>query len=1178
MADNKDVEKILRDIKIKKNKDGNIDFIKKEVPVENIVQQPQQPQIDREDDMLAKLAGALKENGLDTQQDEDHNAPGYVDDKFVDFFTQSIAVIKDDTPQVKVKRKKNIFFKKKYITDSLTLNIPQEDIDKAQSKPSKQPQPKNDTQAEVKKEKGGLFGFGKSKSQPKNETESLSALSKADENLTDEKGFAASQVNKVLNQKTETGSQNSVQNLTEKTETAKPVQTKQPVKQEQAKQPQKVSNTPKPQSKGRINPPFDSVRADFAAMSAQEIINRALSQTQTGAKPSEKPSADYSAKGTGSIVSYIKTQTANSIENSVTQQIDNILQKPKQDVLKEDLTKPAHTENKPVYTESRPAQTESRPVYTENKSAHNDDVKNRIESIMKKSADGAAVQSVLNTLQNGTAQKISSQSEKQPEANKNQAVFTQTSNPNTSQIEKQPKASKNQTVFTQTDTEKQPEPIKAQTAVTANFVKTEEKDNRQTGNSFIQKVENANKTSFEADKKDPDEIIKQIKKQKPSYLAFTLDDIPVPKQEQEEEKPKVIFHTKENIFKDDTTGYIDLQQEEESKPQETPESTKNITSIFDNISDDYALEEDEEESAMLEEDSSYPEFSADPAEIVEELKNFKFTLSIRMGISFITSLVLLYFASSAKFALPVPPFADRMAQPMLFYLMNLVFFAIAVIGFLPTIANGITGFFKKPTPDSFLVMPTIWALLQLNTAILFSDSYDVKSPTLLACFVCIAYGFNALGKSISAGTILKNLSLSQVPEGINAGYSIKNYDDVKRLARTLDEKDIHIMVSRKTGYISNFISGGFSSHNSEKYSRILSIVNIAVSFVCFFIATFTKQGLYTAVSAAMASSVLTLPLSHCLISAVPSSLMQKSLRKVGALVNGWYGIYQLCGTTHICFDAKYLFPKGSVVLHGIKTFEKERLDLAILYAASIAVEKCDNLRSVFLNVIDGKTDILFPVENCQYKVGQGYVAWIDNNRVIMGNRSIMDEYEIELPPISTERKYTVGGKRAVYLSVNGKLFGMFVVSYHPDGAIKESLDSLIDSGKSIIFQSNDFNVDSELLSDVYALPLDMVQVLNKNETTLLSSYTQYAESTDCAMAHLDSLHSLTAAFLGAESAGRATKTCSFVQILNVVMGCVFSIVFTVSSTLWIMPTTSLIMLSLGWVGLCLMRAFAVKYY
>ena len=651
----------------------------------------------------------------------------------------------------------------------------------------------------------------------------------------------------------------------------------------------------------------------------------------------------------------------------------------------------------------------------------------------------------------------------------------------------------------------------------------------------------------------------------------------------------------------DETGYVAVTAEAEEKPikvvpktaaeEKVNRITGDITQMFahlaaekktaqgDTTEVDVADNEDEEvfEPLVAENDFITQQFSDDPKEIYDELRNFKFTLGVRVAISALCAVVLFYLNFAAANGWPLPQAIDPIAQPVLFYLVALVFFAVAVIGFLPTVANGFTGFFKAPTQDSFLVLPAVLSFVQLNVAMLKSSEINPENVTVFAGFTVVAFGFNALGKIISANTILRNLDLAEVPEGINAGYVVKDFDEVKRLARTLEEKNPQILVSRRTGYISNFISGGFSTHRSERHSKLLSFAAVAVAVVCFAITMVVNKSWINALFAATAASVFTLPLSHSLISSVPGSMMQKALNKVGALVNGWQGIYQLSETTHVSFDAKHLFPKGCVVLHGIKTFEKERLDLAILYAASIAIEKCDNLRSVFMNVIDGKMDMLYPIESCEYKVGQGYVAWIENNRVIMGNRNIMADYNVALPPLSMETNYISEGKKPIYLSVNGKLFGMFVVSYHPDEAVKENLMHLVEQGKNVILQSNDFNIDSQLLEIVYGLPEDTVQVLNKNETTLLLGYTAYSESTDCAMAHLDSLHSLSAGFFGADCAKRAAATCSLVQIASVVIGAVLSVVFTVSQTIWEIPLTSVLLLGLGWLGLCMMRALATKY-
>lgn len=151
-------------------------------------------------------------------------------------------------------------------------------------------------------------------------------------------------------------------------------------------------------------------------------------------------------------------------------------------------------------------------------------------------------------------------------------------------------------------------------------------------------------------------------------------------------------------------------------------------------------------------------------------------------------------------------------------------------------------------------------------------------------------------------------------------------------------------------------------------------------------------------------------------------------------------------------------------LRGIKTFQKERIDLAILYAASILVEGCDTLRDIFLGVVEGKRDMLYPVENLVTEVGYGFLGWIDNNRVIVGSREMMARHDIEIPSMDYEKRYTGDDKQPIYLAVAGRLFGMFLVSYGPDEDMAETVEELRHAGISLLVKSSDFNVTSELVA------------------------------------------------------------------------------------------------------------------
>ena len=49
-------------------------------------------------------------------------------------------------------------------------------------------------------------------------------------------------------------------------------------------------------------------------------------------------------------------------------------------------------------------------------------------------------------------------------------------------------------------------------------------------------------------------------------------------------------------------------------------------------------------------------------------------------------------------------------------------------------------------------------------------------------------------------------------------------------------------------------------------------------------------------------------------------------------------------------------------------------------------------------MIKGKTEMLYPVESYIYEDGLGLSGWIENKRVLFGNRALMESHSIEGVP------------------------------------------------------------------------------------------------------------------------------------------------------------------------------------
>ncbi len=551
------------------------------------------------------------------------------------------------------------------------------------------------------------------------------------------------------------------------------------------------------------------------------------------------------------------------------------------------------------------------------------------------------------------------------------------------------------------------------------------------------------------------------------------------------------------------------------------------------------------EPVFEEDDVTEYEAYSETEAVQEELTNLTSSLKVRTMVTGVISILLFYLGVASTFRLPLPSAIAISTSPFYYMLLHAVLLLIAMLVSLSTVLGGLGGFFKTPTADSLTAFSALGAFIQV-VFLLVSGNDLTSGVVLFAPVATIALFFNAYGKSMMAKTIVDNFEEVSQPVEKNVAYCLPNQELTFRLAKGLGETDPVLLTSRPAGFAKNFLKHSFSERNCDKSAKVMAILVAVAALVSGGITFYLSKDASTAVSSFAAIAVLGGSFSATLMSALPTKLMQQTAHKIGAVIPGWGAVQELKNVNVVTVQDKDLFPEGTVILHGIKTFEKERIDLAILYAASVLIEGSPTLRGIFLNVIENKTNILYPVENLQYETGCGFTAWIENNRVIIGNRDMMRKHNIEIPSLDYENKFTRGGERQpIYLSVLGKLFGMFVVSYHPDEAVADTLYDLERSGIAVAVRGRDFCLNSHLVSEVYEIPESYIKVLSAEDQELMNPYTEYQNEADGAMLHLDSFSSfiggLRAALAGHAMEKMATMLQWVATIITVIVGLFISI-------------------------------------
>ena len=641
----------------------------------------------------------------------------------------------------------------------------------------------------------------------------------------------------------------------------------------------------------------------------------------------------------------------------------------------------------------------------------------------------------------------------------------------------------------------------------------------------------------------------------------------------------VVLRPEELELEEHPTGSVQLDVDWGDEPG--PDATRVIKK--DEAGGAPRLLGDEAPGAPFEEEPA-PEYVEDyenPADaplVQQDLDRLRLTTAIRTGVSAVAGLVLLYLGLAVGDS-PLPAIAavDPAVAPLAYLAVNLVLLVVACAVNWRVFWNGIRGLWGAPTPDSVLALAGVGALAQLLVLMMNAEAFEADRITLFAAPAALLLCFGALGKYLMSGVISRNFALVSTGSEHVAAFRLEDEELCTHLAEGLGEPEPCLVASRPTTLVEGFLRRSFSVRASDRTLQRMSWVLAGAALFTALIALFSKQGLAMAFTAFAGTLCLGGPASATLLAAVPGMLMQKSAARVGAVVPGWSSIEELSGANMIVVGAKDLFPAKSVRLHGIKTFEKERIDLAILYAASVLIAGCDTLRDVFMNIIQGKTNILFPVESLENDPGFGFTAWVKDKRVIIGNRAMMEKQGVEIPSLDYENRYTKGKKQPIYLAVSGRLFGMFLVSYKANEQAAHVLESLNRQGVSVLVKSDDFSLTTSLISQVYGLEEGSVKVLSGAERHALAPVTEYQQYSPGCMAHIGSFASFVGGLLAAAGAASAERTSSLVQAAGILVSVVLAVLLAFTGGMAALALPALVLYQAAWAVLTLMIPMLKRY-
>ncbi len=503
-----------------------------------------------------------------------------------------------------------------------------------------------------------------------------------------------------------------------------------------------------------------------------------------------------------------------------------------------------------------------------------------------------------------------------------------------------------------------------------------------------------------------------------------------------------------------------------SAPKPKKKQKKNFKINFRDLIDDAAEQKSPNGKAKKLLDDYNNEKDAD--DIRTEIERNLHMILIRTAILSVTWLLSVIAAIIAQCT---PLFSEAMRTGWLFYgIISFILFTVAVISARLPIVNGLMPLrHLKGNSDTAAAVTSFAVAVQSVTAlctphVFTNGTYHIYVPLAITALL-----LNSIGKLLLILRTLDNFRFLSKPYPKYAG---KIYTDMKNAEKMVSEfpaKTNLIAYMKRSRFMSNFLRLSYEPDPSEEMAaRIAPVTTIVALLFGIAYGCMTLDFAGGVTSFALTSCIGT-PMISLIVLNIPMKLLCRNALGAEAMISGYGAVQQFCDTNAIMVDVSQLYPPGTVTLSGMKVFRQSKLNDAMQAGAAVMYAVNGTMSYAFENIVQCKKEQLPRVESVVYEDERGLLAWVNKQRVLIGNRTLLEAHNIKVPPKELEDKYLKTGNRITYISISGELIAMFILSYRTDREIADGLRELEENGVSFVIRTIDPNVTKENIAEKFGL-------------------------------------------------------------------------------------------------------------
>lgn len=625
--------------------------------------------------------------------------------------------------------------------------------------------------------------------------------------------------------------------------------------------------------------------------------------------------------------------------------------------------------------------------------------------------------------------------------------------------------------------------------------------------------------------------------------------------------PSVIAHV---LRPEPTTVDEEIAPTEEKHKDNRPIGEKVISALVGIFSKDESDDNDtvKEENSKPVEDYTGEE---DEKSILYELNHNIRKLFMRSLLSGIIAAVVVVLTIVTRIfpnaICSAVPFAPAAYAILLFILMaaSLVLNRVAMLSGLSPLVH------IKGNSDTAVAVAGAAGMVQIIVSFFCLGDLNGFHVNYYTVIPMLAFFANNVGKLYMVLRVKDNFKFVS-SKGQKYASKIYNNESVamQMMSGTAADRPI-IAYQHKTEFPSNFLKISYAPDPSEDLASKLAPITTIASIIIAVMYGVVKLSFADALNAFALITAVSVPVATLLSVNAPVRKLCKTLLSYGSMLSGYPSVKQFCDSTAIMIDANELFPAESISLEGIKTFEDYGIDESLLCGIAILKEAQNPIANAFDSVVAETEETLPEVESVLYEDEIGLVGWIKSERILVGSRTLMEKYSVEVPNMEYEEKYTSQGRQVTYLSRAGRLVAMFVTRYTPDAQLKAEMQRAETNGISFLIRTTDYNVTNDLVAKLYdlfyrsikVLPTGLGNVLKEAEDTVEETSRSYLITNGKAA-------SLARAVTGCVKIKHNISLSIIIQLIAVIFGLLVASTLSLYAGVQVMGSLEVLIYALFW--------------